>query len=192
MAADQRKRIVTLAALLVVLAGVLAWQFWPSSATPPAASGSAPAVRQSPATAGTPDPRDLEIRLDALARPDVRPDATGRDPFGFRPAPPPPPPPAPPSPPPGQGAVLGAPPPGTGEPPPPPPPPPIPLKFIGVIVEQAGARKVAVLSDGRFVFHGREGDIIEGRYRVVHIGDESIQMEYTDGRGRQTIRLSGS
>jgi hypothetical protein len=66
------------------------------------------------------------------------------------------------------------------------------LKFIGLIVEGPGAGKIAVLSDGRFVFHGREGDIIEGRYRVVRIGDESLQMEHVDGRGRQTNRLSGS
>jgi hypothetical protein len=65
------------------------------------------------------------------------------------------------------------------------------MKFIGVVTRQ-GTSKIAVLSDGKFVFHGREGDIIEGRYRVVRIGEESVQMEYLDGRGRQTIRLSGS
>jgi hypothetical protein len=74
----------------------------------------------------------------------------------------------------------------------PPPPPPITLKFIGVVARTGGAGKIAVLSDGKFVYHGREGDIIEGRYRVVKIGEESIQMEYADGRGRQTIRLTGS
>jgi hypothetical protein len=65
------------------------------------------------------------------------------------------------------------------------------MKFIGVVTRE-GKSKIAVLSDGKFVFHGREGDIIEGRYRVVRIGEESVQMEYLDGRGRQTIRLSGS
>ena len=50
-----------------------------------------------------------------------------------------------------------------------------------------------MLSDGRgpCAVHGKEGDIIEGRYRIVRIGDESIEMEYLDGRGRQTIRLTG-
>jgi hypothetical protein len=81
---------------------------------------------------------------------------------------------------------------------PPPPrvpsgPPPIPLRFIG-LVDAPGAQspRLAVLSDGRNVFHGREGDIIDGRYRIVRIGVESIEMSYVDGRGRQTIRLSGS
>ena len=45
---------------------------------------------------------------------------------------------------------------------------------------------------GRNVFYGREGDIIEGRYRIVRIGLESIEMMHVDGRGQQTIRLSGS
>ena len=76
-------------------------------------------------------------------------------------------------------------------PPVPPPPPPISYKFIGTLT-QGDTGRIAVLSDGKFVYHGREGDIIEGRYRVVKIGEESIQMEYVDGRGRQTIRLSGS
>lgn len=73
----------------------------------------------------------------------------------------------------------------------PPPPPPIPYKYIG-LVTTAPAGKVAVLSDGKGVYHGREGEVVEGQYRIVRIGDESIQIEYADGRGRQTIRLSGS
>jgi hypothetical protein len=39
--------------------------------------------------------------------------------------------------------------------------------------------------------YGKEGDIIDGRYRIVRIGAESIELTYLDGRGRQTIRLSG-
>jgi hypothetical protein len=49
-----------------------------------------------------------------------------------------------------------------------------------------------VLSDGKVVVHGKEGAEIEGRYRIVKIGEESLQIEHVDGRGRQTIRLSGS
>jgi hypothetical protein len=65
------------------------------------------------------------------------------------------------------------------------------LKFIGVLEAPERPGKIAVLSDGRDVFHGREGDIIEGRYRILKIGAESIDMAYVDGRGRQTIRFSG-
>jgi hypothetical protein len=74
----------------------------------------------------------------------------------------------------------------------PPPPPPIPLKFIGVL-EQGGGSRWAVLSlgDARAPLHGKEGDIIDGRYRILKIGTESIEMAYLDGRGKQTIRLTG-
>jgi hypothetical protein len=73
----------------------------------------------------------------------------------------------------------------------PPPPPPITLKFFGVLDLPNGTR-VASLSDGRGnTFIGKEGDIIEGRYQILKIGTESIDVAYTDGAGRQTIRLSG-
>jgi hypothetical protein len=181
------RRLVTLWALILTLAVVLAWQFWPDAgaSTPPAARGRATAAP--PATA--PDPQVLALDLEQLETAGPEPPDTGRDPFRFRPAAAPPPPTAPAATqPPGVTTPVGPP----GEPPPAPPPPPITLKFIGLLTEGASLGKVAVLTDGRFVFHGREGDIIEGRYRVVRIGDESIQLEYADGRGRQTIRLSGS
>jgi hypothetical protein len=66
------------------------------------------------------------------------------------------------------------------------------LRFIGVLGEPGRRRKFAVLSDGRGTLYGQEGDIIDGRYRIVRIGVESIEMAYVDGRGQQTIRLSGS
>jgi hypothetical protein len=74
----------------------------------------------------------------------------------------------------------------------PPPPPPIPLRYIGYLDQPGAVPRVAVLSDGRGnVFNGKEGDIIEGRYRVLRIGSDSADLIYVDGRGRQTIRLSG-
>jgi hypothetical protein len=74
----------------------------------------------------------------------------------------------------------------------PPPPPPIPLRYIGYLDQPGEVARVAVLSDGRGnVFNGKEGDIIEGRYRVLRIGTDSADLIYVDGRGRQTIRLSG-
>jgi len=68
----------------------------------------------------------------------------------------------------------------------------IPLKFIGVLETGSQAGRVAVLSDGGGnVFHGKEGDISEGRYVMVRVGPISVDLSYLDGRGRQTIRLSG-
>ena len=67
---------------------------------------------------------------------------------------------------------------------------PIPLRYVGY-AETPGSGKVAALSDGRFTYHGREGDVIEGRWRVVQIGVESLVIERVDGTGRQTLRLAG-
>lgn len=38
-----------------------------------------------------------------------------------------------------------------------------------------------VLTDGEIVFHGRVGDVIEGRYRIVTLGFESVDVEGIDG-----------
>lgn len=110
---------------------------------------------------------------------------TNRNPFRFRPAP---------APPPRDTAPRPAPRPEVVAPPPvaagPPPPPPIPVKFFGLVVLKG--ERVAAFSDTRGnTFYGREGDIIEGRYRVLRIGTESVELAYLDGRGRQTIRLTG-
>lgn len=75
----------------------------------------------------------------------------------------------------------------------PPPPPAIALKFIGLIGPTPQVPKIAVLSDGKGLpVYGKEGDIILGQFRLIRIGVESVELAYLDGRGRQTIRLSGS
>ena len=74
----------------------------------------------------------------------------------------------------------------------PPPPPRIPLKYIGDMTDPKNAgKRIAILSDSLGTYHGREGDVVEGRYRIVKIGVESIELAYLDGRGRQTIRQTG-
>ena len=59
------------------------------------------------------------------------------------------------------------------------------------MADPAKPGRVAILSDSRGVYYGREGEIVEGRYRILKIGVESIDLAYLDGRGRQTIRLTG-
>lgn len=74
----------------------------------------------------------------------------------------------------------------------PPPPPPIPVKFIGLVDTQSPTGQVVFFSDGRgHVFSAREGDTIEGRYKVLKVSADAAELSYLDGRGRQTIRLSG-
>ena len=122
-----------------------------------------------------------ELDLQKLNAPRPEPVDSSRDPFRFKPKPPPPAPPAPPRPVTTQPTTQSV-----G----PPPPPPIPLKFIGTAEGKTPGR-VAVLSDARGVYYGHEGEIIEGRYRILRIGVESIDLAYVDGRGRQTIRQTG-
>jgi hypothetical protein len=129
-----------------------------------------------------------DVHLESLDAERVKPGASERNLFRFKPKPPPPPPPPPPPVPTGVPVNTGPPPPTL-----PPPVPPITLKFIGIIESPTHARKIAVLSDGRNPpFQGEEGAIIEGRYRILKIGVESVELAYVDGRGRQTIRLTGS
>jgi hypothetical protein len=185
-AAGNRPRPWLLMTLAVVVVVFLMMKFWPSGRAP------APLPTREAARAradGQVDPEDLKVRLEALEQKHPGPGDTERNPFRFQPRaePPPPggykPPPGPTGPP--------QPPPGPPPPPPPPPgPPPIPLKFIGIVQADATG-KVAAFSDCRATFQGREGAIIDGRYRLVKIGVQSVEMEYLDGRGRTTIRMSG-
>ena len=129
------------------------------------------------------DPKELQVRLEALEA--SRPEAGGsdRNPFRFQPKAPPPPPPSAFKPPPVEAAPEG--------PPPPPPIPPISLKYMGS-VEKPGGIKIAALSDCRAAtFAAAEGETVDGRYRVVKIGIESLMIEYVDGKGRQTLRREG-
>ena len=63
--------------------------------------------------------------------------------------------------------------------------------LIGLMEGVPGQGKVAAFSDCRTTMRGREGEIIAGQYRLVKIGVESVVLEYVDGRGRTTIRMSG-
>lgn len=131
-------------------------------------------------------PPVADVKLDALRPTGVEAPKITRNPFRFYQPPPPPPPPRAARP--AQSPAFSAPPVPVG----PPPPPPITLRFIGLIEAPQRSGRVALLSDGRGgLMNGREGEIIEGRYRVLRVGTDSIDLAYADGRGRQTIRLSG-
>jgi hypothetical protein len=183
------RQLALLGALLVAVAYTVWRVVGPGPASPPRPASNpqvsaAPAATRTGTTAGPtgqlqktmPQP----VQLGKLEPVPDEPAAT-RNPFRFgtKPVPPPPvsayvPPPAPP--------------PG---PPPPPPVPPIPLKFIGRTV-MPDRRVVASLSDGKgTALRGMEGQIIDGRYRIVKIGEESIVMESVNGTGRQTLQLRG-
>ena len=177
----ERRRLILLGILGIVLIAAL-YRAWPSTNVPgtsrtvarPGGRGSGPTGVTAP-----------DVNLQALK--EEHPESAGdpqRNLFRFKPKAAPAPVTTPRPGDPGPAVTPG--------PPPPSGPAPIAMRFIGVVEAPERSQKIAILSDSRGIYHGREGDIIEGRYRILRIGVESLDMVYLDGRGRQTIRLSGS
>ena len=183
MTGPSRRNLAIGAVVAVVVVAVTMARNDPAdpTATTPARRGTAPAA----ATATMPV-ADVKLELLQQQRPEL--EESERNLFRFQPkaAPPAPAAPqtvAPPSPPPPPAAIVP-----TG----PPPPPPIGLRFIGLVDAPTQAGRIAILSDGRGnIFYGKDGDIIEGRYKVLKVSPDAAELSYLDGRGRQTIRLTG-
>lgn len=167
----QRPRAIVLFAIViagVVYVGVKRFQSAPAAAAGPASNST------------TKDQGKISALPQALDIPKLEPvpeePKAGRNPFRYGV---PPPPPAPPAPPPAPPPVPPA--------PPALPPPTVPLKLVGVIVSPGGQR-VASLSDGQGgVFQGLEGDIIDGRYRLLKVGEKSVVVAFLDGTGQKTL-----
>lgn len=184
MATDRRQ--VWLLGLLLAVLAVVAYRAWTAPSATPAQTSENEAGAAAPSAGrsgqATPQrPAAPDVRLEALDGNRPKPGGGDRNLFRFKPKAPPP------------APVQQLPPPvapvPTG-PPPPPPVPPIPLKFIGTL--ERNGQKIAILSDTTgHVSYGPEGATIDGRYRIIRIGAESIEMAYVDGRGRQTIRFTG-
>jgi hypothetical protein len=187
--ATERQRQAVLGVIVVVLAFVL-YRAVTSRGTPSAAAGAATSSPSS-ATRATARPGRTpgapatapDVHLRALDEERPAPKSGERNLFRFQPKAAPPPPAAPPS------VVRNAPSVPAG----PPPVPPIPLKFIGIVEAPSRSKRIAALVDSTGQpYHGAEGDVVAGQYRILKIGVESIEMAYLDGRGQQTIRLTGS
>ena len=173
-----------LLALLGVVIVVFVWSRMFSGGSVPAAVSTTNPRAPGGSQGGQIDPSELDVRIEALKQAPAGPADGDRNPFRFQPKAPPPPPPSSTVPRPQQPTL--------------PPPPAVPagppaigtlIKFIGII--DTGAAKIGAFSDCRYTFSGREGEIIEGRFRVVRIGVESAILEYTDGQGRTTLPLNG-
>jgi hypothetical protein len=199
----ERLRPWLLGALALALAAVV-YRAWPattsatttttsttSGAVAATSNGGGTAQPASRAGARTPAPASgpvaPDVHIAALSGDRVKPVDRERNLFRFKTKPAPPPPLAPER---FTGPVMPVP----SGPPQPPPVPPITLKFIGLFDTGDQKPKIAILSDSAgHVFYGTEGGPpIEGRYRITKIGAESIELSYLDGRGRTTLRLSGS
>ena len=174
-------RALTLGSMLFVSVGCQDVQPDSTLDAPIEQTGMSPGSR-----ADTEGENELEVRLEAIdrARPPVS--LQPRNPFRFG----------------GSTPITPsvrdlAPPPGDGEPPPTFPSvadvaPRVRLRMIGLVEAPDSAGRIAVLTDGDVVFHGREGEIVEGRYRILSVGPMSVEIEsVADGR-RQVLRLTDS
>jgi len=140
---------------------------------------------------------DPSLRLELLARLQNLPAAgAGRSLFDFSTAPPPKPVPdvkiatkkgAAATPPP--KPETPAPPVTPSGPPPEAPPPAIPLKFYGYVQGQGGKRAFFRLGEDE-IFMASEGQMVQGRYKIVRIGLSSATVEDTQHKNnRQSLRI---
>jgi hypothetical protein len=75
-------------------------------------------------------------------------------------------------------------------PPPIPPPPPINLRYFGFANNSGSPVRKAFLSNGDDVFVAAEGDIVNRRYKILHINPTSIEIQDVLGNNTQSIPLS--
>jgi hypothetical protein len=190
---ENRKQLIALAVLGGILVLWWVYQFWPSSTDTAATSAqsAAPAPAPKPATRRTAsgkivpivEPRlDPTLDLNLLAQSeDIKYGGNGRNIFVA-------------------GSVATIPTPKRSGrtdtvqntislPPAPPPPPPINLKFFG-FANKPGEAKRIFLVQGEDVFIAGEGDIVDRRYRVVHISNTAVEMEDVLNNNKQSIPLT--
>jgi hypothetical protein len=164
--------------VLVSSAGALlaaVWLLWPRTPASPGGSG-AGAARRGRAGAGPAElPRIDLARLDGLAeRPTVEPGKRAVSDY----------------PPPPQQVADSAPVPVV-TPAGPPLPAPINISYLGSL-ESAAGLKVAVFitqDKNKTVLHGREGEVVGSRVRVVKIGLESVDVEDLASGRNQRLAL---
>ena len=190
---ENRKQVIALGVLGGIAVLMLGYEFWPSSPT------AAPAAAQTASTAAKPGTRRtasgkvvpaVEPRLDPTLdlkllsqSEEIKYAGNGRNIF-----------------------VAGSVPikietpkdpgatdvPGSAtlrQPPPIQPPPPINLKFFG-FANRPGETKKVFLSQDLDVFIAGEGDIVDRRYRVLHISPTSVEVEDVINNNRQSLPLT--
>lgn len=184
---ENRKQLITLAILGGTAILMLGYEFWPTSSSAPEApkltsSAAKPAMRRTPSGKMVPivEPRlDPTLDLNLLRQSEeIKYSGNGRNIFvaGSMPI----------ESPRRNGtdvhaSVIAA-------PPLPAPPPPIMLKFFGFANRPGETRKV-FLSQGEDVFIAVEGDIVDRRYRVLHISPNAVDVEDVLNNNRQSLPL---
>jgi hypothetical protein len=77
--------------------------------------------------------------------------------------------------------------PAASEPAPPPPPPPLPYRFLGQM--QDGADRIFYLGHGEQVLLARQGEVLEGTYKVVAVNADMLEFESIQSGIRQTLPI---
>lgn len=86
--------------------------------------------------------------------------------------------------------AVNRPPTAAAGPPPTPQAPPITFHYYGFKVSKANGRKEAFLLDGEDILIAGENDSVKrGRYKITHIGVNSITIEDTQFKHSQTLQL---
>jgi len=177
---ERRRQLTLLSVLVVVLAVYFGYRYWPTAGSGAASSNSE--VRTASTTKdklqGPPG-----IRIDSLEPAPPGSDPSGRNPFRFGQ------PPAPPvvARPPVEQPVYVAPPPQ------PPPPPQVPLQLLSLgKVTDTNQRLINLIDDAGTNFWVRpvEGEIIDGKYKLVKVNADSVIVAFRDGSGQKPLYLS--
>lgn len=54
-----------------------------------------------------------------------------------------------------------------------------------------GAKRCYLLDPSGAVFEATEGQEVDGRYKVVRVGTNSVVVAYLDGTGQRTLMIGG-
>jgi hypothetical protein len=169
----QKKQIVILVVLLVIAGNIWYWFFFREKAAAPAGAVS---VAQNYQLLSVENPQLHKDRLESARRTEYK--SNGRNIFSSI-APPPPQPPHP--------TPLPQTPVNT--PPPPPPPPTLPVKFFGYGTVPNGTIRRAFFTDGEDVYIVSEGEVLLNRFRIIKVGNASLDFEEVSSGRHGTAAL---
>jgi hypothetical protein len=77
----------------------------------------------------------------------------------------------------------------SSDPPPPPPPPTLPLKFFGYGTVPNGSARRAFFTDGEEVHVVAEGELLLNHFRILKVGNASLEFEEVSSGRRGTAIL---
>ena|ERR1700730_15625610 len=167
----QKKQITVLIVLLAVAGIIWYWFFVREKTT---ASNAAVSAAENFQLLSVDNPELHIPRLEAARKSEYK--SNGRN--IFSPTPPPPP-----------QAPHAAPAYQPPQDPPPPPPPQLPVKFFGYGTVPNGTARRAFLTDGEEVYIVAEGEVLLNRFRIIKVGNASIDFEEVSSGRRGTAAL---